>query len=348
MDAEEVLVTNEVGEFAFLTADDFSDLTGGRLSPQSDIFRALKSKHIVSDTGATVPLQLLATKFRTKKSFLDGFTKLHIFVVTLRCDHSCPYCQVSRVSSDRAQFDMSRATASRAVDLMFQSPSRELKVEFQGGESLLNVELMKFVVELVNERNVREERDVEFVVATNLAELSDEALTLCQSHRIHISTSLDGPGWLHNANRPRPGGDSYERVIRNITKAREALGHDRVSALMTTTTRSLDAPREIVDEYVAQGFDHIFLRPISPYGFATRAKTAAYDAVQFLQFYATALRHIIEVNRTGTPFMEVYAQMILRKMLTPISNRLRGSAEPGRSGNRVRRLQLRRRCLCIR
>lgn len=172
-------------------------------------------------------------------------------------------------------------------------------------------------MELVNERNVREDRDVEFVIATNLAELSDQALALCQSHSIHISTSLDGPAWLHNANRPRPGGDSYERVIRNIAKAREALGHDRISALMTTTTRSLDAPREIVDEYVAQGFDHIFLRPISPYGFATRAKTAAYDAVQFLHFYTTALRHIIELNRTGTPFMEVYAQIILRKMLTP-------------------------------
>jgi hypothetical protein len=24
----------------------------------------------------------------------DGFAKLHIFVVSLRCDHSCPYCRL--------------------------------------------------------------------------------------------------------------------------------------------------------------------------------------------------------------------------------------------------------------
>jgi len=33
---------------------------------------------------------------------------------------------------------MSSQIAERAVDLVFQSPSRRLKIEFQGGEPLLN------------------------------------------------------------------------------------------------------------------------------------------------------------------------------------------------------------------
>jgi His-Xaa-Ser system radical SAM maturase HxsB len=313
----EVLLTTDAGEFAFLTASDFMALTEGRLPRDAAPFRQLKAKHILSDTGTPLPLQLLATKFRTKKAFLEGFTKLHIFVVTLRCDHSCPYCQVSRVSTDRTRFDMSRDTAEQAIALMFQSPSPDLKVEFQGGESLLNTDLIRFIVERVNARNANERRNVEFVIATNLSELSAETLALCAEHQIHLSTSLDGPAWLHNANRPRPGGDSHERVIRNLGVARAALGRDRVSALMTTTTRSLDVPQEIVDEYVAQGFDHMFLRPISPYGFAVRARAPSYDAQRFLRFYESALQHIIEVNRRGTPFMEVYAQLLLRKMLTP-------------------------------
>jgi His-Xaa-Ser system radical SAM maturase HxsB len=314
-DGTDLLVTNEAGEFTFLSTSEFERFVSGGLDPRSTTFRTLKSKHFLTDTGLEVPIALLATKYRTKMAFLDGFTKLHLFVVTLRCDHSCPYCQVSRVNADRTRFDMSRDTAERAVALMFQSPSPDLKVEFQGGESLLNTELIAFVVQQVAERNRSENRAIDFVIATNLAELSDDVLALCQENRIHLSTSLDGPSWLHNANRPRPGGDSYERTIRHIAKARAILGHDSVSALMTTTERSLSHPREIVDEYVAQGLDHIFLRPISPYGFAVRTKAAfKYQTARFLDFYRTALDHIIEVNRRGTPFMEIYAQIVLQKV----------------------------------
>ena len=41
---------------------------------------------------------------------------------------------------------------------------------------------------------------------------------------------------------------------------------------MTTTKLSLGRVREIIDEYVAQGFRGIFLRPMSPYGFAVKTK----------------------------------------------------------------------------
>jgi His-Xaa-Ser system radical SAM maturase HxsB len=316
----EVLLTNDAGEFEFLPSDDFRRLTEHTLPRDTVTFKALKAKQFVADGPSNIPIELLATKVRTKKAFLEGFTKLHLFVVTLRCDHSCPYCQVSRVSADRERFDMSRETALRAIELMFGSPSRDLKVEFQGGESLLNLSLIRCIVEAVTERNRSEQRHVEFVIATNLSDLSGEAISLCKEHNICLSTSLDGPMLLHNANRPRPGCDSYQRVIANIAKARAALGEDQVSALMTTTERSLSCPREIVDEYVRQGFDHIFLRPISPYGFAVKTKAAtSYHTARFLEFYEEALNHIVEVNRSGRPFTEVYAQIILRKILTPFA-----------------------------
>jgi uncharacterized protein len=96
------------------------------------------------------------------------------------------------------------------------------------------------------------------------------------------------------------------------------LGHDQVSALMTTTPASLTRSRDIIDEYVGLGFDSIFLRPISPYGFATKTRLdRAYNASQFLEFYRAGMEYIIELNREGTPFVETYAQLLLRKMLTP-------------------------------
>lgn len=109
-------------------------------------------------------------------------------------------------------------------------------------------------------------------------------------------------------------------TVRQIARARETLGHDRVSALMTTTDLSLRHPREIVDEYVRLGFDGIFLRPVSPFGFAVRSGTdRRYRVDEFLAFYGTALARVIEVNRSGTAFVEFYAQLLLRKILTPFA-----------------------------
>jgi His-Xaa-Ser system radical SAM maturase HxsB len=316
----EVLVVNDVGEPAFLDRETFQRFVGKRLGRSDPEYRQLKRKHFLLDSDSSVPLELLATKYRTKKSFLDGFTGLHMFVVTLRCDHTCRYCQVSRVSLDRERFDMSEATAARAIDLMFQVPSPRLKVEFQGGEPLLAFHRLRFIVEEIERRNVSEGRDVQFVVATNLAPLEDSMLGFLRDHRILISTSLDGPASIHNANRPRPGRDSYELAVRNIDQARAALGHDQVSAIMTTTLRSLESPREIVDEYVKLGFDSIFLRPISPYGFAVRTGEAwRYESDQFLAFYKTALAHIVELNRRGHDLVEVYAQILLTRILTPFA-----------------------------
>lgn len=314
----DVLVTNEVGEFEFLSADTFSAFVSHQLSSKEPAYLDLKSKHFLSDTPSTVPVELLATKYRTKRHFLDGFTRLHIMVVTLRCDHTCPYCQVSRVTEDRTRYDMSMETAARALDWIFSSPAQELKIEFQGGEPSLNSALIEFAVQHASARARREGRTVEFVIATNLSTLDEPLLRLCEAHDIVISTSCDGPEPLHNANRLRRGQDSYARFAANLARARAVLGQDRVAALMTTTPASLSRVREIIDTYVALRFDSIFLRPISPYGFAIRTHLdRAYSSSTFMEFFVEGLEYIIELNRQGIPFVETYTQILLRKMLTP-------------------------------
>jgi His-Xaa-Ser system radical SAM maturase HxsB len=316
----ESLLVNEVGEFLFVDDGRVEELIDRRLAPTTPEYKDLLAKHFLTDGDPTLAIELLATKYRTKKSFLDGFTKLHLFVVTLRCDHSCRYCQVSRVSADRSRYDMSEETALRAIDLLFRSPSNELKVELQGGESLLAFDRIRYVVEEIERRNASVGKQIEFVVATNLVPLTDEMLDFFRVHGVYLSTSLDGPAALHDRNRPRPGKDSYRQMVRNLARAREALGHDRISAVMTTTEASLEQPRAIVDEYVDLGFDAVFLRPISPYGFAMRTGEAGrYQPDQFLSFYKEALDHIIESNRAGVDFVEVYAQILLNKILTPLA-----------------------------
>jgi His-Xaa-Ser system radical SAM maturase HxsB len=318
LDADRYVATNAVGEYAILKNDVLRAFSEHRLASGSPEYATLKSKHFLLDDDSAVAIELLALKTRTKLERLSNFTALHMFVVTLRCEHSCPYCQVSRQNDDKRQFDMTPEIASKALDLVFRSPSPSLKIEFQGGEPMLNFPLIQHIVAGALERNAVAKRNLGFVIATNLAVVNDEILAFCREHSIHISTSLDGPKDLHNRNRPRPGGDSYERTIDGIRRVREALGRDEVSALMTSTEASLGRVKEIVDEYVADGFNGIFLRPLSPYGFALKTKWfRKYNAEKWLPFYFEGIDYIIELNKAGIHFTEFYAATVLTKMLTP-------------------------------
>ena len=86
-------------------------------------------------------MELLSLKLRTKLKALTDFTGLHIFVTTLRCDYTCSYCQVSRQTEDKLAFDMTEEQAEAALKLVFKSPNPNIKIEFQGGEPLLNFEI---------------------------------------------------------------------------------------------------------------------------------------------------------------------------------------------------------------
>jgi len=318
LDGGRVLATNIAGEYLVTDRENLTQLIHHQLNPNSDAYRKFRLKSFLTDDATSFALETLPIKIASRMAALPRFTGLHMFVVTLRCEHSCPYCQVSRQSENKVDFDMTIAIADKAIDVMFKSPSPDLKVEFQGGEPLLNFPLIQYIVHKIKELNEQIYRKkISFVIATNLALLSDEILEFCAQHNIDISTSLDGPMDLHNANRPRPGGNSYQLTIDGITKVRKALGPDKVSALMTTTISSLPRVKDIIDEYIKQGFDNIFLRSLSPYGFAIKTKAyQRYQTKQWLKFYTEGLEYIIHLNKAGFRFYETYTQIILQKMLT--------------------------------
>jgi len=318
LDADRYVVTNDVGEYVMLTGDELRAYVHHGLSADTPLYRTLKARHFLFDDGSRVALDLLALKYRSRAERLADFTALHMFVVTLRCDHSCHYCQVSRQTEDRAPFDMRRDHADRAVEFVFRSPSPAIKIEFQGGEPLLNFELIRHIVETAESANRQHGRDLQFVIASNLTHLTDEVLAFAKQHRIQFSTSLDGPEDLHNERRPLRNGNSYRAAVDGIHRVRDALGPDAIAALMTTSPRSLSRAVDIIDEYVRQGFHSIFLRSLSPYGFAVRTSLVrSYSVDDWIRFYREGLGYILELNRRGYSMREEFASILLGKMFAP-------------------------------
>jgi His-Xaa-Ser system radical SAM maturase HxsB len=318
-DEKEVIV-NEVGDHLVVPVGTVKRIVKKQLDKDldADLYGDLIANFFISETRIPPLIDVIATRYRTKKSFLDNFTTLHIFVMSLRCEHTCHYCQVSRVTQNKEQFDMARNHIDKGIDFMLQSPSNHVTMEFQGGEALLAFDNIVYAVERTKILAIAADKSVTYVICTNLALMNEDILTYCKENNILISSSLDGPAFIHNQNRTRPGRNSYELAISGIELSRKILGRSRVSALMTTTNLSLEHPIEIVEEYYKQGFRNMFLRPISPYGFAIRNEQRnKYETEKFLSFYKIALNRIIEYNLNGEPFSEDYATIILRKILTP-------------------------------
>lgn len=316
------LLVNEAGEYLFVPTGTVQQLADGYCDTGSELYCDLKAKHFIYDDASSPLLDLLATKIRTKFDHINGGTKLHIFVVTLRCEHSCEYCQVSRQTESRGQFDMSTDTADRAIRMMVDSPAPDITLELQGGEPLLAFDLIQYLIPRAKAMARERGKNLDIVVCTNLARVTDDILLYFRDEGVKVSTSLDGPAFVHNKNRPRPGNNSYEKAIAGIERSRAILGNENVAALMTTTSTSLDYAVEIVDEYVLREFHSIFLRPISPYGFAVKTRhRTGYEMERFLEFYRKGLQHILKVNRGGYRLAEVYTQILLTKILTPHGTR---------------------------
>jgi len=318
---DRVFISNEVGEFLFLSYDDFDNLISHKIQPNNDIYNNLKSKQIIADRNIDDVVNLLSTKLRTKKHFLTEFTSLHMIVASLRCNSNCSYCQVSKKDLCDVSFDLNKKTAKQIVEKIFESPSPNIKIEFQGGEPLLNFEIIKYIINLAEWKNIFKKKNLEFVICTNLTLIDEKMLKWLKGHRVYISTSIDGPKELHNLNRPlHDNENSFELVVEKINLCRKYLGTDSVSALMTTTSHTIGNFNQIVDKYIELEFNSIFLRSLNPYGFAKRDKhKLAYPIDDFINSYKKALDYIIQINMRGIFFAEGYATILLTRILTPFS-----------------------------
>ncbi|MBR1579664.1 MAG: His-Xaa-Ser system radical SAM maturase HxsB [Selenomonadaceae bacterium] len=259
-------------------------------------------------------------RFRTRKAFLNEFTSLHMIVVTCRCNFKCSYCHASSMDLNSEDRDMTWEVAQKTVEMIFASPSLDIKIEFQGGEPLLNFEIIRDIVDYAEMLNRFAKKNLQFVICTNLTLIDNTMLEYCKAHEIFLSTSLDGSRDVQNANRkPRVGSsDGYTMFIDGLMRARQVLGARACSPLLTVTRTNLNDLNSVVDEYMRLEFNGVFIRALNPYGYAsTNMKALGYSVDEFVSAYKSALNYIIRRNTEGHFFVEYFASLLLKRILTP-------------------------------
>ncbi len=315
------LMVNEAGDYHFISIDDFNRFINYGLNAKEELYLDLKSKNFIADKDLSQAIEMTATRYRSKKKYLNDFTALHMIVITYRCNHVCDYCQVRSEDITKYDMDMKPEIARNIVDIIFCSPSPSIKIEFQGGEPLLNWECIIQTVEYAKKLNKKYKKNLEFVICTNLTLITEKKLKYISKNNILISTSLDGPKEIHDNHRKmRSGKSSYENFLEKLQLTKSLIGNTNISALMTTTKNSIYNIEKIVDEYRNLGFNSIFLRPINPFGLAVENKQKLqYPISEFINMYKEGLKYILELNKKGYFFVEHFTSLLLSRILTPFS-----------------------------
>lgn len=308
---DKILLTNDLGNHLFVTQEDFKRIISKNVNLNSSIGQQLLETNMVYDDTNLECATFLKHDMHRTKGHVNLATSLHIFVVTTACNMRCVYCQANNGISCPSLF-MNKDMAERAVDIALQSPTIHLSFEFQGGEPLLNFDIIKHIVEYADIHKGK--HIIQYNIVTNLTLLTDEILDFLIEHNFGISTSLDGPELVHNANRSYANGNgTFDDVILAIKKVRDK-GLD-VGAIQTTTRNSLSYPKEIVRSYKDLGFNRIFIRPLTPLGKASlKWNEIGYTAEEFLKFYYEALDELIEINQTGYFMKEDHTAILLSRI----------------------------------
>lgn len=229
---------------------------------------------------------------------------------------------------------MSLQVARKTVQAIMSSPSKEITIEFQGGEPTLAWEIVQFIVEYTRLLNLRAQKEITFVLCTNLLKLDTAMIKYIVKRQMEVSTSLDGPVGFHDLHRHMPGASSHDVFLANLRKL-ETMTKLKASPLLTVTRDNLSHLREIIDHYIECGRNGIFIRPLNLFGRAAHDDSLDYSIEEFVDAYIDAAEYIIQLNRQGTKFKEFFLSLLLRRIYTPFDDGFVDLHFPAGAGNSV-------------
>jgi His-Xaa-Ser system radical SAM maturase HxsB len=310
-DQGEVLCVSDGGRFFAGSGEFLERLGGGALSASEWEFLAREGHAISPDDelGQVAHTYGVAERL-TRAGPLDYL----ILVPTLRCNLSCSYCQVSRAGLGARGYDWTDETLGAVLDVIDRLPGNRLKIEFQGGEPTLRPDLLRAVIERCQRFEERQ-----FVVCTNLHDLSPEIFELFDNPELYISTSLDGDAATHGKQRTG-GAAATGQFLDNLRTVIDRYGPHKVSALPTIDPTNPPDIGALIDSYADHGLHSIFLRPINFQGFARkRHKESREQSAGWRDYYERFVREIIARNwrDRSRVLEETYFSICLRRVFQP-------------------------------
>jgi His-Xaa-Ser system radical SAM maturase HxsB len=308
VDTSSLLFADDAGGF-FRADNEFLERYASDALSASDLVFLSKNGHSYS-TEYDLPFTSFAYRWTRRQSIRKTLSYV-ILVPTLRCNLTCTYCQVSRAPETARGFDWSDETLAETITYLDGLTTAEIKIEFQGGEPLLRLDLLEKIRTFCRSRFTRSQ----FVVCTNLQRLGPDEWAFLDADDTFVSTSLDGDFATHQRQRTNDN-DKTETFFANLEEAIHRLGSKKVSALPTIDVDNPPNIETLLDNFARFGLRSVYLRPINHHGFARKMKPKGDVTARWNIFHAQFIETLIERNaRTGNFMEEYYFSQCLKRVL---------------------------------
>jgi radical SAM protein with 4Fe4S-binding SPASM domain len=319
LDADHILLTTRHRAWVILNPQEYEFFLRHRVEERPELYTLLEDLGLILTPRNGKDI---ATIHCQRYAFLHRPPSLFIMVPTNRCNMACVYCHAQARVASSVKWDMSDEVLYKTVDFFFSVPRggrKEMRIEFQGGESLLRYDLIQRAMDYAMERAEAEGLETRFAIVSNLTLMTGEiAQDVKKRGNVRLTSSLDGPPVVHDKQRVYPGGKgTYADVVRWAEKLKEEY-EIKVPFLPTFTVNGLGHERELVDEYITRGVNSIYLRYVNRTG---RAYEGGYDigvtSEQFIEAWKTTLTYVLEKNQDGQRFVEHQTAYLLGNILNP-------------------------------
>lgn len=308
LDTDGVLFSDDAGAF-FRSSEEFLyRYAEGKLTTGDRTFLQVNG-HTFREVGDPAFLGF-AARWSQRINPTKGL-KYFILVPTLRCNLMCDYCQVSRAAETAKGFDWDDAKLAQVLSLLDRQTATEIKIEFQGGEPLLRLDLLDAVRSFCRRKFITSE----FVVCTNLQQVSEDAWRFLEAEDTHVSTSFDGTSQLHLQQRTKTA-SAHDQFDGNLSEALTRLGAGRISALPTIDPTNPPEPADVIAAFAERGFRSIFLRRVNYQGFARKKYGLDKSLQDWFEYYRQFVLTLISHNaKAEHPLEEFYLSHALRRIL---------------------------------
>jgi len=167
--------------------------------------------------------------FRINETIVkNNLINLHnlVFEVTERCNLNCKYCGLSEQFYQKHDVRKSRDLPFEKAKLMIDyllnlwrdnyiaDTILPLSIGFYGGEPLLNMPLIKKIIDYVEQSNTTC-RQIRYAMTTN-AVLLDKHIDFLVEKNFYLTISLDGDEKAQSYRVDRAGNNSYNQVMHNV------------------------------------------------------------------------------------------------------------------------------------
>ncbi|MFR3483979.1 MAG: radical SAM protein, partial [Clostridia bacterium] len=187
-----------------------------------------------------------------------GPLALLVLRITQRCNLACRYCYAAG-ERETAEEDMTAEMAIRAVEEACP-PGGTLKIQFTGGEPLLNLPVM----EAVWQYGQRSGRHLRLAVQTNGTLLTPQTLRALERMGCALGVSLDGNGDANGLRVFPDGKPAFSSIIEGIREVARA----GMRCNLTAVVSDVSAPHlgGLLELALWLGCRGDWFRPLSPHG----------------------------------------------------------------------------------